>query len=326
MKNKVVFIENFDQASEVLNDKSFRADFPLRLSRQILRPTVLDTEDTYHQMAKRIWTKAFGGQKVFNDYSHIISEAVDEGFKVGEKNNNLLIACTFIPNKVLLTIMNRTDLNPIEHHEKISAIIQYFEDGKHNAASEEAFKYIHDSSFVESCNIFDDLPDKDARINELALLLIAGVETTGIAMSILFGLWFSKNKWLKQSIEKNGLDNTILACLIDDVPLGMATRHCGQDLTLGDTELNRGDIVHVDIMKSHSDASTGCPNAKLSKKHMVWGRGRHVCPGSKLASIELSQFLEKLMSYDPGSYDCITSDRARPETFRHTNLIEIIRK
>lgn len=327
MRNKVIYVEDFDQGCLVLDSLIFRADYPVRLSRQILGATALDTERPYHLDSKRIWRSAFSKANVERKYREIIETSMVEGFRLAEERNDLLLTTSFIPNRILLRLMNLPDIDPLVHHQNIKAIVTYFEDGIHTEASKAAFAYAHDPKFEQACDIFRDLPSVKDRINELSLLLIGAVETTGIAMKVLCSFWHRRHEELKRRIDDHGVDGAILRILIDDVPLGLATRYCSKDTKVADLEISRGDIVHVDIMKSHENESARGVSSRLTAdNNLVWGRGRHRCPGSNLAKAELKLYLEKLMTYTPGEFTLESEQGVpRPATFRHTTDTSISR-
>ncbi|PWV97092.1 cytochrome P450 [Hoeflea marina] len=327
MRNKVIYINDFHEGCLVLDNPVFRADYPVRLSRQILGATALDTERPYHLESKRIWRSAFSRTNVERKYREIIETSMVEGFRLAEERNDLLLTTSFIPNRILLRLMNLPDTDPLVHHQNIKAIVTYFEDGIHTEASKAAFAYAHDPKFERACDIFRELPSAKDRINELSLLLIGAVETTGIAMKILCGVWHSRHQELERLIADHGMDGAILRILIDDVPLGLATRHCSKDMKLADIEISRGDIVHVDIMKSHRNENARGESSRLTAdNHLVWGRGRHRCPGSNLAKAELKLYLEKLMTFVPGDFTMESAEGVqRPVTFRHTTCTSISR-
>lgn len=76
--------------------------------------------------------------------------------------------------------------------------------------------------------------------------------------------------------------------------------------TLGDTTYAAGDLLHLEMLSANHDASVfpmdnGCPMAKRSSSsdHLVFGSGRHTCPGAPLARLVIGTALTRLFTKFP---------------------------
>jgi cytochrome P450 len=214
--------------------------------------------------------------------------------------------------------------------EKIKPIVNYLEYSLRTEDLSIAKEYVRSSLFSENNELFKELTAKD-REDELSLFLVAGSETTVIAMKILICLWATQYQKLKENIQLHGLSEVIIAELIQDSPLGSITRYCTESKVFGEHKVNKGDIVNIDVFIANKQlySNQQCPsdNLKLSS-NLVFGAGKHVCPGKNLALSELEVFVETLMTFDPADYDItIVDDRSdRAITFRHPLAHKIKRR
>ena len=319
-------ITGFSESQDILTNPNFRVDHPFRSTRKIFGPTVLDTEGSTHIGRKRSWLSAFAPQNVASEpFQSAIKQSLSEGFDLAEAKNDLMLACTYIPNRVVLLLLGCADVDPLEHFERTRPLIQFLEDGERSAAVTDAKAYLKKRFIDQTSSLLMDLPEKD-RMKELLVFAVAGSETTTVAFKNIMLHWAKRNKEFQEQAKVAGIDALILDILKADPPLGLATRYCGADASLGSKSYKKGDIVHVDIVEANKD----CPvsGRKLGAKDLTFGIGRHACPGHLLAKAELKSAIEYLLKLDIRDYLVETHgiQDERPLNFRHPNETVIRKK
>lgn len=313
-KNNIINLENYDDCNHILNSDNFRVDHPLRGTRQIFGPTVLDTEGDSHHRKKKQWLQHFRPGQVKLAFAGIISDSVNGGFHYAESSRNLYDACTYIPNRVVLSILGWDNVDPMAHYEKIRAIAIFLETGVYNEYVENAKSYINNTVSNNNANLFD-VVDREA---EVSLFLLAGIETTVIALKILMVYWIENNITLQKLVHQDGIEKAIIRILKQDPPLGIVTRFCAKSTIVGDNLIERGDIVHANIaQKQNFTANFG---KHIASYNLLFGSGNHHCPGNHLAMLEMHTFLSILLTQNPGDYVVSKDGQSeRPRTFRHPN-------
>ncbi|MEQ5306310.1 cytochrome P450 [Providencia rettgeri] len=330
-KNREYIIKEIDNAKNVFLDEEFRVDHPFRTTRLNFGPNVLDTEGERHAIRKRAWSAFFSRKNIKSvQFQNIISDAINDGFNYAIDNKNLFLIAQWMPNKVILDLLNCGDIDPIEHYHNIHPIIFFLEYGYKPNNYNEAKEYIRSDCFYKNKDIFKGLPDKD-RENDIALLVGAGVETTVVALEILISKWVKSPTEFSTSLNKLGSDKFVQLLLDNDPPLGLATKYCSKDVVIEGNNLTKGDIVHVSITDTNKQAicpfqaATGFIN-KI-KDFLTFGHGRHHCPGHLLAKEELKLVAEKLCTLNISDFNFTLPDiDRRPNSFRHPTPFSITPK
>jgi cytochrome P450 len=311
--NRIVEISDPEIAREVLGSEVFRVDNPLRATRKIFGLSVLDTEGHTHWRKKRNWNMTFSRTAVADRFAHIIKAAVPKGIAMAEARGNLLLAAECIPNFVILDILGRTGIDPIKHYAQIQPIAKFLETAMVDKKLEAAVEYVRTLVGSGNPTPFARIAPED-RQTETMLLLLAGVETTVVAMEEIILHWFSHEASLYAEVEVEGARAAIMNTLKRDAPLGLATRFCVKEGGSPSCPVSRGDIVHVNLFKAARSDSRD-----LQHDHLVFGAGKHRCPGSHLALLELETLLEALLHRSPANYrlEDKQDNKPRPSTFRH---------
>lgn len=318
-----ITVTDYSTSLEILRSACFGVDHPFRATRQIFGPTVLDTEFETHFERKKSWTAQFLHQKINEEIvQNIISRSVSEGFQYAKSCNDLIAASVYIPNRVLLLLLGLADINPIEHHQKLRAITQFLETNKKNDDVLQAKEYLRNGPFKDTSYLFEGL-EEDKKFNELLLFSYAAGETTFVAMKCLILSWFHHSAEFDAAIENDQTDTFLTKLLIKDPPLGIATRYCKQNVTLGRNSFKKGDLVHIDIVAGNEH----CLSGQKKKLDLTFGSGKHRCPGQLLAKGELKAAVKYLTSLNPENYELVgkvSSDR--PVNFRDPGRVQLKRK
>ncbi|WP_341667274.1 hypothetical protein [Alcaligenes sp. SDU_A2] len=321
---KEITIRDPKHGREVFTNESFRVDHPFRTTRQIFGPNVLDTEGSVHLKRKRIWNTTFGRRAINSEpFQEIICDAVRQGLIYAQSANNLYLAATYIPNKIVLDVLGCSELDPLTHFEQVRPLIGFLESGHKPDGYAQAKQYVRNPMFYQKAEFFEGLSDKE-RENDIALLVGAGIETTVISLKILMSAWARDPNRFKAAIEHHGVETFVELLLNADPPLGIATKYCSQPTSFKDVQLEKGDIVHVSILDANQGAQCPFQHAAPSNQDngpaLTFGLGRHHCPGHLLAKAELAELARALLKLDPAHFDFLApSDpqEKRALNFRH---------
>ena len=315
MRNRdPLVIDDLNTAVEVLSNRIFRVDHPFRTTRRIFGASVLDTEGHEHSRRKRSWMQLFRRSAMEGPLESIISSAVDRGFTYANACGDLSSLCVWIPNRIILDMLGLPHLEPEAHYAKIRVAAEMLEANRAGLEIAEIRNYLRNPAFHHS-NPFADLSEED-RTREIAVLLIAGVETTIVALELLLCSWVRDASGFSAQLAQQGAENAILQILCKDPPLGMAMRYTQAETLVGQSICAAGTIINVNI------GTIEAADSEMAK--IVFGRGRHQCPGKSLALRELTLVAERLAEMSPNNYHfSINQQGQRPDTFRHPGAIHM---
>lgn len=311
--NRIVEVSDPGTAREVLGSDVFRVDNPLRATRKIFGPSVLDTEGRIHWRKKCNWNMTFSRTSVAERFAKTVVSSVPEGLAIAEARGNLMLAAECIPNLVIMRILGISEIDPFEHYARIRPIADFLDSGMVDEKLNTAADYIRTLVGPNSPTPFERIAPED-RQSETMLLLLAGVETTVVAMKVILMRWFTEEEALRTEAETEGIRAAILHALKRDAPLGLATRFCAKEGGTPGCPAGRGDIVHVNLLNA-----AGTDDCAKPLDDLVFGAGKHRCPGSHLAMLELETLTLALLQRSAGNYmlEKERVDWPRPATFRH---------
>lgn len=322
MTTQNITVNDYQTGMQILRSPHFGVDHPFRATRQIFGPSVLDTEADTHIERKRAWMSEFLPASIAScQFQDIIRDAVAEGFAFADKNNDLLSAAVYIPNRVLLLLLGLDEIDPVEHHEKLRGITEFLETNQRSKRVIEAREYLQSGPFRHAKRLFNGLSDEQ-QVNELLLFSYAAGETTFVAIKCMMLLWFKDPVGFAGHIADVGMQAFFSRTLREDPPLGIATRYCKQDTTIQGSSFQKGDLVHVDIVATNKL----CPMSAHGQSDFTFGAGKHSCPGHLLAKAELEAVANKLLKIDASDYK-IEGEHfdQRPTNFRDPGLMTIKR-
>ncbi|WP_456786156.1 hypothetical protein [Cellulomonas sp. P5_C5] len=303
----------------LLRGKEFRADHPFRVSRRILGVSTLDLEGVEHRNRKREWWAEFGKQWTDTDAAQeMIRSAVAGGFARARESEDLLSACVYVPNRVVLDLLGFHGMDPVEHYARLEPVIRTlggFSEPEDRLAQSK--KYVQELVRDVTVPLFSDLPD-DARSAELALFLIAGAETTVVALKVVTVAWWSDAAAVTGDVRVSGSRNVVMRLLAKDAPLGLTTRHATKDLEFENVgHIPRGSLIDVDLATACVRSDVDGPDSRRSSQGYVFGAGAHRCPGDRLAMLEVENYLDGLVQLDAADFVPVGTSEPRPSTFRH---------
>lgn len=303
----------------LLREESFRVDHPFRVSRRILGASTLDLEGTEHRRRKRGWWAGFGKQWVDSvTVQEMVDTAVADGFARARADNDLLRGCAYVPNRIVLDLLDLPEVDPLEHYASLEPVLRVL--GGLPDTDErvgQAKDYIH--GIVQDVEVpwFADLPD-DARAAELALFLVAGAETTVVALEVLTAAWWNDADAVAAEVDRVGAASVVMRLLTQDAPLGLTTRYASREVVI-DTigRIPRGAMIDVDLASASQQSDPGATDTRRNAQGYVFGAGAHRCPGDRLAMVEATAYLDTLVGLDVSQYQPVLSGEPRPSTFRH---------
>lgn len=308
-----------EDVDRLLREEEFRADHPFRVSRRILGASTLDLEGSEHRKRKREWWARFGKQWTDTAMAQeMVNSAVADGFAYARESNDLLQGCVYIPNRIVLDLLGLPEVNPIEHYENLQPVIRtlggFSEPDDRMAQAQE---YIQRVAREVTVPLFSELPD-DARSAELALFLVAGAETTVVALEVMTFAWWHDADAVTDDVRCCGSGSVAMRLLTKDVPLGVTTRYASRDVFIDKIgQIPRGALVDVDLASASLLSDSGETDARRNSQGYVFGAGTHRCPGDRLAMLEAQAYLERLVDLNASEYVPVAADEPRPSTFRH---------
>lgn len=303
----------------LLREEEFRADHPFRVSRRIFGATTLDLDGSEHRTRKRGWWAGFGKHWAESvTVQEMVDSAVADGFARAHAANDLLQGCAFVPNRIVLDLLDLPKVDPIEHYENLTPVLRVLgglpeTDDRVAQAREYIQRVVRDVRVPW----FSDLPD-EARSAELALFLVAGAETTVVALEVLTSAWWNDSDAVTDDVRSAGSASVVMRLLTQDAPLGLTTRYASREVlieTIG--QIPRGAIIDVDLASASFQSNPGETDAGRKAQSYVFGAGAHSCPGYRLAMLEGQAYLEGLLALDASEYAPVPADEPRPSTFRH---------
>ncbi|MFI6763756.1 hypothetical protein ACIBF5_32000 [Micromonospora sp. NPDC050417] len=303
----------------LLRGKDFRADHPFRVSRRILGASTLDLEGSEHRNRKREWWAGFGKQWADSATAkEMVNSAVADGIAHAQASSDLLQGCVYIPNRIVLDLLGLRGVDPIEHYASLEPVIRTlggFSEPKERLA--QSREYIRRVAREVTVPLFSDLPDA-ARSAELALFLIAGAETTVVALKVITVAWWNDAAAVMDDVRHAGSRNVVMRLLTRDAPLGVTTRHASREVYFDKIgQIPRGALVDVDLAEASLLSAVDETDARRSSQSYVFGAGAHRCPGDRLAMLEAEAYLEGLLRLDASKYVPVAASEPRSSTFRH---------
>ena len=303
----------------LLREEEFRVDHPFRVSRRIFGASTLDLEGSEHRKRKRGWWAGFGKQWAGSvTVQEMVDSAVADGFARARASNDLLQGCVYIPNRIVLDLLDLPEVDPIEHYESLKPVLRILGGlPETDDCVAQAKDYIQRVVRDVTVPWFSDLPD-EASSAELALFLVAGAETTVVALEVLTSAWWNDADAVTDDVRSAGSGSVVMRLLTQDAPLGLTTRYASREVfidTVG--QIPRGAMIDVDLASASLQSDPGETDARRNAQSYVFGAGAHRCPGHRLAMLEAQAYLEGLLALDASEYAPVAADEPRPSTFRH---------
>ena len=143
-------------------------------------------------------------------------------------------------------------------------------------AVEEAGDQLTEDEIVATCN----------------LLLIAGHETTvNLIANGVLAMLRHPDVWTELANDAGKASAIVEETLRYDPPVQLAGRIAGEDMTIGDVEVPKGDIMMLLMAAAHRDpAVVDRPDdfnpGRTAVRHLAFGLGPHFCLGAPLARLE----------------------------------------
>ncbi|MEV5206296.1 hypothetical protein AB0K35_02315 [Micromonospora sp. NPDC053740] len=303
----------------LLREEKFRVDHPFRVSRRVFGASTLDLEGSEHLKRKRGWWAGFGKQWAGSvTVQEMVDSAVADGFARARVSNDLLQGCVYIPNRIVLDLLDLPEVDPIEHYESLKPVLRILGGLPETDDSvAQAKDYIQRLVRDVTVPWFSDLSN-EARSAELALFLVAGAETTVVALEVLTSAWWNDADAVTDAVRSAGSASVVMRLLTQDAPLGLTTRYASRDVfidTVG--QIPRGALIEVDLASASLQLGIGETDDRRKAQSYVFGAGAHRCPGDRLAMLEAQAYLGGLLALDASEYAPVAAAEPRPATFRH---------
>ena len=145
-------------------------------------------------------------------------------------------------------------------------------------AAEESGDQLTEDEIVATCN----------------LLLIAGHETTvNLIANATLAMLREPAQWAALAADPERVSAVVEETMRYDPPVQLVMRIAGEDMTIGSTDIARGDTMMLLIAAAHRDASAHEHPDRFDPdrgtiRHLGFGKGPHFCLGAPLARLEAS--------------------------------------
>ncbi|MDT5009332.1 MAG: hypothetical protein QOH57_949 [Mycobacterium sp.] len=140
------------------------------------------------------------------------------------------------------------------------------------------------------------------------LLLIAGHETTvNLIANAILALLRDSAQWDALSSDPTRAAAVVEETLRYDPPVQLVGRIAGDDMTIGDVTVPRGDIMMLLLAAAqHDPGANEQPDVfnpdRKAIRHLAFGHGPHFCLGAPLARLEATIALSALTARFPGAH------------------------
>jgi len=139
------------------------------------------------------------------------------------------------------------------------------------------------------------------------LLLIAGHETTvNLIANAILAMLRHPTQWTALATDPSRVSAVIEETMRYDPPVQLVGRNAGDDMTIGDTDIVKGDTIMLLLAAAQRDpASIDRPDEfdpdRETIRHLGFGKGPHFCLGAPLARLEASVALSAVTARFPNA-------------------------
>lgn len=162
------------------------------------------------------------------------------------------------------------------------------------------------SRLIEVEESGDQLSEDDI-VSTCSLLLIAGHETTvNLIANAILAMLRNPSQWAALGADVDRASAVIEETLRYDPPVQLVARIAADDMTIGDTEIVKGDTMLLLLAAAqHDPAEFEHPDAfdpdRKAFRHLAFGRGLHYCLGAPLARLEAAVALSAVTARFPAA-------------------------
>lgn len=320
-----------------LTHSDLAADYPLRTSRQLFGPNMLDTDGTLHRTLKRLVNPFFGASSVNRLIPSLIEPVVRETVaqladKAGEPFDFIDVVARHVPYVIMTSLMGIPAEDVGRLYQTIRPIVGVLDyppppdRGPAEQARDELNKY-----FLEMLDTPPSEGGQDTIINQFAglveadslsrahalssvlLMLVAGTETS---ISAISNIMLCMLRWPEAS--RYPVESVVRESLRLEPPLHSVLRFAAKKLEIdGRTIARKRPVLLVLASANRDEAVFPDPDrfdpGRSFRQTMQFGVGSHACPGSYLAEREFTLLFTALRQ----RFTIAAADPDAPDTVGH---------
>ncbi|WP_200305149.1 cytochrome P450 [Streptomyces adelaidensis] len=314
------FVHSHALVDEVLRGPDFTVENLFRRSRQVLGPTLVDSDGEDHTRLRPFVNQDLTGRRVRDLIEHVVRPvAEDLATGLARRGQADFVAdyAMELPFRVAVELVGLDQADRARLARLMRPVIAYLDrvDAPLStafAAREELEAHVREVRTARGCPARGGLlgrttpraPEgigEDEVVRTVALLLAAGTETTVCTLSnaLLCLLRFPEQEAALRAGTLPVAD-FVREVLRWEPPLHFTLRYAVRDTELGSVPIPRGAAVQVNFAAANRDPEVFAdPDAFVPRRPeragLSFGRGRHSCPGSRLATAEVEIALEALL-------------------------------
>ncbi|MGH3828591.1 MAG: cytochrome P450 [Pseudonocardiaceae bacterium] len=294
------------------------ADYPLRSSRTLFGPSMLDTDGSLHRALKRLVNPFFGSTSVNSFTTTLIEPVIAQTItgltaSLDEPFDFIDLVARRVPYLIMTSVMGiptddarwlyhtirpvveALDYPPPQDREPAERardeLNKYFMEQLENPGRTDAARTIISQL---AGMVKDDTLTRAHALSSILLMLVAGTETSISAISNIMHCmlrWPATTNFPVQSIVRESLRW--------EPPLHSVIRFAAKELTIEGVRIQRKRPVLLVIASANRDESAfpepdRFDPGQSSRKAMSFGAGSHGCPGSFLAEREFNTLFSAL--------------------------------
>jgi cytochrome P450 len=312
-----------DLALQVMVDAdTFTVDDPGFSTGRVVGPSMLTLDGAQHQRHRAPFSGPFRRRPVHERFAEVVAREVDRLLDAIEPAGRAELRRSFAGPLAAAVVthalgLRETDTDAVLgwYDAIVTAVTEVTAGADVPAAGREAFADLRRAiepvldrepgSSLLAAAAGGGLARNDV-VSNAAVMLFGGIETTeGMITNAIRHLLGAPDQLALVRADPGRLPNAIDESLRLEPAAAMVDRYATTDVTLGEVEVRKGDLVHVSVTAANRDPSTFPDPDRFdvlrenARQHLAFARGPHVCIGVHLARLEAHTAIRRLLERFP---------------------------